>query len=157
MDSIIGEVLSRLNQEDVLLVVSDHGFHSWRKEFNTNTWLVKNGFMKLKGMEDDPTLKKLDDMFSGGSFFPNVDWKETKAYALGLGHIYINLQDRESEGIVSPGDEYREVIDQIRRQIVEFRDPDNGALVVQNTYFRDEIYIHVCDQVLGRKPGHYHK
>ena len=66
MDSIIGEVAKRLDEKDLLLIVSDHGFHSFRKEFNTNTWLVKNGFMNLTEGEDTGGMKKLDDMFSGG-------------------------------------------------------------------------------------------
>ena len=34
------------------------------------------------------------------SFFHGVDWSETKAYALGLAGIYINLRGREGQGIV---------------------------------------------------------
>lgn len=140
MDSIIGEVEERLDQDDLLIVLSDHGFHTWRREFNTNTWLVRNGFMVLEGMESDADLKKLDDMFSGGSFFPNVDWSRTRAYALGLGHIYINLKGREARGIVEPGDEYRTVISEIRDKIIQHKDPDTDEAVLHATYFRDDIY-----------------
>jgi len=140
MDSIIGEVAKRLDEKDLLLIVSDHGFHSFRKEFNTNTWLVKNGFMNLTEGEDTGGMKKLDDMFSGGSFFPNVDWSNTRAYALGLGHIYVNLRGREAQGIVEPGEEYRQVIKEIREKIIQYKDPDTNEPVLQNTYFRDEIY-----------------
>jgi predicted AlkP superfamily phosphohydrolase/phosphomutase len=140
MDSIIGKVADRLSSEDLLLVVSDHGFHSFRKEFNTNTWLVRNGFMTLKPTEGSTERKKIADMFSGGSFFPNVDWNKTKAYALGLGHIYVNVQGRESQGIVEPNDEYLNVVNEIREKIILHRDPDTGDQVLRNTYFRDDIY-----------------
>jgi len=140
MDSIIGKVVERLNQNDVLLVVSDHGFHSFRKEFNTNTWLVRNGYMTLKQGERGNDRKKLTDMFSGGSFFPNVDWGKTKAYALGLGHIYVNMEGRESQGIVEPTKEYRQMVEEIRAKIIQHKDPDTGEQVLRNTYFRDEIY-----------------
>ncbi len=140
MDSIVGEVRKRLGENDVLLVLSDHGFHTWRKEFNTNTWLVRNGFMALENMDSDDDMRKLDLMFSGGSFFENVDWSRTKAYALGLGQIYINLKGREAEGIVEQGAEYREVVDAIRSQIVQYEDPDTGELVLQNAYFKEDIY-----------------
>lgn len=142
MDEIIGAVLQRLEPDDLLLVVSDHGFHSWRKEFNTNTWLVRNGFMALRGQEqtDDGPMKKLDDMFSGGSFFPNVDWNRTQAYSLGLGHIYINLKGREGQGWVEPGESYQRLVEEIRSRILEYRDPDTGEPVVQGAYLRDEIY-----------------
>ncbi len=140
MDSIIGEVLARLDDEDLLLVISDHGFHSWRKEFNTNTWLVRNGLMALKTTQEGEDTKKLGDMFSGGSFFPNVDWSKTRAYALGIGHIYINLKGRESQGIVEPGEEYQLVMEEVRRKILQYKDPDTGEQVLHNAYFRDEIY-----------------
>lgn len=140
MDSILGNVRKQLGEEDVLLVVSDHGFHPWRKEFNTNTWLVRNGYMSLKGMEGEAQMKKLDDMFSGGSFFPNVDWSRTRAYSLGLGHIYINLKGREGEGIVEPGAEYDSLVQEIREKILLYRDPDTGEPVLQNAYLRGEIY-----------------
>ncbi len=140
MDSIIGEVSKRLNQQDLLLIVSDHGFHSFRKEFNTNTWLVRNGYMTLGATGDAEGMKKLDDMFSGGSFFPNVDWSQTKAYALGLGQIYINLKGREAKGIVEPGEEYQQLVREIRENIIQYKDPDTGEPVLQNTYFRDDIY-----------------
>ncbi len=140
MDAIIGKVMERLSPADLLLAVSDHGFHTWRKEFNTNTWLVRNGYMHLRGMESDPSLRKLDHMFSGASFFPNVDWSKTRAYALGLGHIYINLKGRESKGIVEPGQEYRRLVDEIRQRIVQYRDPDNDEPVLVNAYFYRDIY-----------------
>ena len=45
-------------------------------------------------------------LFDQGQFFPNVDWSKTRAYAMGLGNIYINLKGREGQGIVKPGAEY---------------------------------------------------
>jgi len=140
MDSIIGKVADRLKPNDTLIVVSDHGFHSFRKEFNTNTWLVRNGFMTLKNAQGSNEMKKLSDMFSGGSFFPNVDWSKTKAYALGLGAIYINLQGRESQGIVDSTEGYLQLVQEIRKRIIQHKDPDTGAQVLHNTYLRDEIY-----------------
>jgi len=140
MDSIIGRVLERLGTNDHLFVVSDHGFHTWRKEFNTNTWLARNGFMTLTGSGDGDEEKRLGDMFSGGSFFPNVDWSKTQAYAVGLGHIYINLKGREAQGIIEPGEEYQAVIEDIQGKIAQFLDPDSGEKVIQNSYFRDDIY-----------------
>lgn len=140
MDDIIGRVMKFVDERTTLLVVSDHGFHSWRKEFNTNTWLVRNGFMTLKGMEVGKDKKILDDLFSGGSFFTNVDWSRTKAYALGLGQIYINLRGREREGIVEPGRDYEEVRKQIAAKLMTFRDPDTGEEVIQGAYPREKIF-----------------
>ena len=60
-DTFIGEVMDRADPGTPILVVSDHGFHSWRKAVNLNTWLVQNGYMTLQGQK--PAEKKLDDLF----------------------------------------------------------------------------------------------
>jgi predicted AlkP superfamily phosphohydrolase/phosphomutase len=140
MDSIIGKVLAYLGDRGTLIVVSDHGFHTWRREFNTNTWLARNGFLAMKSSNPDGTVKKLDDMFSGGSFFPNVDWSRSKAYSLGLGGIFINVKGREGQGAVQPGRQYEVVRSEIMAKIREFRDPDNGAPVIQGVYRREDIF-----------------
>ena len=73
-----------------ILIVSDHGFHSFRQSVNLNTWLVQEGFMAIQ--RPAPGEKKLQDLFGGGTFWENVDWTRTRAYAMGLGQIYVNLQ-----------------------------------------------------------------
>ena len=110
-DTFIGEVMDRVEPGTPILVVSDHGFHSWRKAVNLNTWLVQNGYMTLQGQR--PAEKKLDDLFGGGTFWENVDWTRTRAYAMGIGQIYFNLRGRESRGIVSPGAEARQLADEL--------------------------------------------
>jgi predicted AlkP superfamily phosphohydrolase/phosphomutase len=45
-DTFIGEVMDRVEPGTPILVVSDHGFHSWRKAVNLNTWLVQNGYIR---------------------------------------------------------------------------------------------------------------
>ncbi len=42
-DQFVGEVAQRLDPDTAFLIVSDHGFHSWRKAVNLNTWLVASG------------------------------------------------------------------------------------------------------------------
>jgi predicted AlkP superfamily phosphohydrolase/phosphomutase len=140
MDAIVGKVAAHLGKGGTLLVVSDHGFHTWRREFNTNTWLARNGYLVLKGMDSDNTEKKLDDMFSGGSFFPNVDWSRTKAYSLGLGGIFINLKGREGKGAVEPGSEYEKIRREIGAKLLEYRDPDTNGPVIQGVYRREDIF-----------------
>ena len=158
MDEIIGQVLQQMDSTTTLMVVSDHGFHTWRKGFNTNTWLVENGFMKLKGSEDK--TKVLDDLFSQGSFFPNVDWERTQAYALGLGQIYINLRGREKYGIVEKGSpDYNSIRDRIIKGLKDSIDPDNGEKVIQNVYKAEEIFkgpqaSHAADLQISFRSGY---
>ena len=94
MDAMVGRARQLAGPEALFLVCSDHGFSSFRRGVNINTWLVRNGFMTLKGQTTDPaTLEKL---FDTRDLFQNVDWSRTKAYALGLGSIYVNVVGRET-------------------------------------------------------------
>ena len=140
-DQFIGEVLDQIGTDTTLLIVSDHGFHSWRKAVNLNTWLVQQGFMVLKGQEVVGE-KTLDDLFGGGGeFWENVDWSRTRAYAMGLGQIYFNLRGREGQGIVSTGEEYRSLANDLRsRLMAALVDPDTGEHIVTNVYLRDDVY-----------------
>ena len=138
MDAIVGRTMAKMPPGTVLLVASDHGFASFRRGMNYNTWLVKNNFMTLTG--EDTKRKNLEDLFDQGDFFVNVDWSKTKAYALGLGQIYINLAGREGKGIVAPGEEYRKVADAIKQGLEDYVDPDTGEKPVAHVFTRDEAY-----------------
>ncbi len=139
-DQFIAEVIEQVGPEVPLMIVSDHGFHSWRKAVNLNSWLVQQGFMVLKGQTESKD-KTLEDLFSGAEFFEHVDWSKTRAYAMGLGQIYFNLRGREGQGIVSTGDEYRTLAtDLSARLLADLKDPDTGERIVRNVYKRDDVY-----------------
>jgi predicted AlkP superfamily phosphohydrolase/phosphomutase len=140
MDRIVGDVERAMKPGGTLIVVSDHGFHTWRKGFNTNTWLVQNGYMTLKNPGAEEKTYNLDNLFGQGSFFPNVDWSRTKAYALGLGQIYLNLRGREKLGILEPGPETDRLLEEICRKLEGVQDPDTHQSVVQKVYLGREIF-----------------
>jgi predicted AlkP superfamily phosphohydrolase/phosphomutase len=50
-DDLVGRIQARLPSETVFMVVSDHGFHSFRRSVNLNTWLVQNGYEVFHGQE----------------------------------------------------------------------------------------------------------
>jgi predicted AlkP superfamily phosphohydrolase/phosphomutase len=145
MDRIVGEVRERFVDENTLLmVVSDHGFHSFRRGVNLNTWMVKNGHMGLKGAglaDAEGNYQRLEDFLDpDGRFFQNVDWSKTQAYCLGLGSIYINLRGREREGAVNPSD-YDRVRNEIISGLLDLRDPeDPDRTVVTAVYKREDIF-----------------
>jgi predicted AlkP superfamily phosphohydrolase/phosphomutase len=140
MDRIVGEVERAMKPGGTLIIVSDHGFHSFRKGFNTNTWLVQNGYMALKHPGAEEKAYNLENLFGQGSFFPNVDWGRTKAYALGLGQIYLNLRGRERLGILDPGPETGRLLEEIRQKLEAVQDPDTHQSVVQKVYLGREIF-----------------
>lgn len=145
MDAIVGRVVESLGPDDRLFVVSDHGFSSWRWNMNYNTWLVKEGYMRLNG-EDSQRLN-LEMLFDQGDFFVNVDWSQTKAYALGFGNIFINLEGREGQGIV-PSEEYEALMDEIRTKLVEWEDPRTGLKPVSRIFKRSEIYSSFDERIV---------
>jgi predicted AlkP superfamily phosphohydrolase/phosphomutase len=139
VDRIVGEVAQALDQDTVLFVASDHGFASWRWTMNYNTWLATEGFLVLKGQTTERA--NLEDLFDQtGEFFSNVDWSRTRAYAMGLGNIYVNLKGREGQGIVEAGAAYDGLIAEIKTRLEAFVDPSTGLRPVAHVWTRDEAY-----------------
>ena len=128
MDDLIGRVLAALGPKSALFIMSDHGFKPFRRGVNLNTWLLQNGYLALaEGAE-------------GGEWFKGVDWSRTKAYALGLGGVYINQKGREAQGIVPPS-EARALRKEIQEKLCGLRDPEAGnAVAVNKAYDKDDIY-----------------
>ena len=130
--------MARVDPTTPILIVSDHGFHSFRQSVNLNTWLVQEGFMAIQGQQ--PGEKKLQDLFGGGgTFWENVDWTRTRAYSMGLGQIYINLQGREGHGSVASADSDG-VQNAIVGRLLAMEDPKTKARMVDAVYKRDDIY-----------------
>jgi len=129
MDKLLGEVLDELDEQTTLIVISDHGFATFRRAVHLNRWLIENGYMVL----EDPTRKV------GSEFFENVDWSRTRAYAIGLNGLYLNLAGREKYGIVSP-EEADALKEELIAKIEEMVDPEKGAKMVSRVYRGDQAY-----------------
>jgi predicted AlkP superfamily phosphohydrolase/phosphomutase len=127
MDEIIGKVMQRLQPDDLLMIMSDHGFHSFRTEFSVNTWLVRNGYLAVKGQTDAASG------FTDDRFLQGFDWANTRAYGLGLGMIFLNLQGREGQGTVSPQDAPA-LIQEIQEKLMKESHPETGEKVFRNIY-----------------------
>ncbi len=155
MDAIVGETAKALAPEDVLLVLSDHGFASWRRSVNYNTWLVEAGYLVLQG---GPQRKNLEALFSKGQFWESVDWSKTKAYSMGFGDIYVNLKGRESGGIVAPGEEYEKLRAEIAQRLLPLADPKTGERAVSRVFKREDVYRRfdprlIPDLIASNRPG----
>ncbi|MHB0968701.1 MAG: alkaline phosphatase family protein [Thermoanaerobaculia bacterium] len=140
MDEIVGEAMEAAERENAaLIVLSDHGFATYRKSVNYNTWLVQNGYLTLKsGVETKD--RNLEILFDQGQFWENVDWSKTRAYSMGLGNLYINLEGREANGIVSPGAEYDQLKTELTSKLEAMVDPATGEKPVSRVYSREESY-----------------
>lgn len=133
MDRILGEVMKQVDDKTAIMVFSDHGFSTFRRTVHINSWLAQNGFMAL-------TQKVSKDDKEGGGLFQYVDWKNTKAYALGFGSIYLNIKGRERQGIVEAGTDAELVSGQIADKLIKLTDPKNGQPAVKNVYKNNNIY-----------------
>jgi predicted AlkP superfamily phosphohydrolase/phosphomutase len=128
MDALLGEALAALRGDDTIIIMSDHGFTSFRRGFNLNTWLKENGYLALARPAEKGACPSIGDL----------DWKRTKAYALGLNALHINLAGREKNGIVR-GEEQKALLGEIRSKLLELRDK-NGARIVQTAPIVADAY-----------------
>ena len=140
MDAIVGDAMAAAEKKNAaLIVLSDHGFASFRKSVNYNTWLVMNGYMALKtGVQVKD--RNVEMLFDQGQFWENVDWSHTRAYAMGLGEMYINVKGRESQGIVNAGPEYDALKAELKARLVTMTDMETMEHPVRRVLAREEIY-----------------
>ena len=130
MDAILGNVMKRIDKEDTIIVLSDHGFGTFRRTVHINSWLRDNGYLELKNPHAD----------SGAELLADIDWSKTKAYSISFGAIYINQEDRERNGIVKPGRETELLKEDISKKLKEWRDEKHDKIVVNNVYLGEEIF-----------------
>jgi predicted AlkP superfamily phosphohydrolase/phosphomutase len=135
MDRVIGEAQKTMPPGTTFIIMSDHGFKPYNKSVDLNAWLVDNGYMTLK----DPSKRGdwITDLRSR-DLWGNVDWSRTKAYAVGMGSLYINLQGREGKGIVTAS-EYSTLRDEIKSKLLKLKD---GNINVTSSIDKSEDVMH---------------
>jgi predicted AlkP superfamily phosphohydrolase/phosphomutase len=131
-DSIVGKALEFSDDETLFIALSDHGFNSFRRGVHLNTWLYDNGYLALRdGVKPGE---------AAGDLLRQVDWSRTKAYAVGLGGIYLNVKGREEQGIV-PSAEVEAIKTTLVQGLTGLRDPEAGdALAVTRAQSREAVY-----------------
>ena len=151
MDRIIGNALKSIREEDWLIVMSDHGFNTYRKGFNLGTWLIREGYLVVEGQTNPETA------YNDQAFLLGYDWNKTKAYALGLGSIYLNMEGREKNGIVKK-EQVKALREEIRNKLLSVKDPQTSAPVISNVYscenFSGNEVENAPDLILGYHEGY---
>jgi predicted AlkP superfamily phosphohydrolase/phosphomutase len=147
LDAIVGRTLPRVEQGAMLVVMSDHGFTSWRRAFHLNTWLKEQGYLALR----NPDLKQDPGLYG------NVDWSKTRAYGLGLNGLYINVAGREKDGIVAES-EREALAREIGEKLLQAVDGKTGqravTRVLRREEYRDRGHLDVGpDLVVGYAKG----
>jgi len=96
LDGEIGKLLARLDDDTVVLVVSDHGARAMQGGFCINEWLKAEGLLVLR--EEPAGISPLEKV--------EIDWSQTKAWGSGgyYARVFFNVQGREPQGIIPPAD-----------------------------------------------------
>ena len=131
-DAIVGKALEFSDSETLFIALSDHGFNSFRRGVHLNTWLYDNGFLSLRdGVKPGE---------AAGDLLRQVDWERTKAYAVGLGGIYLNLKGREEQGIVA-ADEAEATKAALIEGLTGLTDREHGdSLAIRRAETREAVY-----------------
>lgn len=128
-DAFVGEIVKQLREDDLLMVLSDHGFASFRRGVNLNAWLMRNGYLHLKEGTD-----------GSSEWLRDVDWSRTRAYSLGLAGLYLNIRGREAEGIVEPGDEEKALKAELISKMSGLRDEERSETGITELFDTASLY-----------------
>jgi len=147
VDTLLGRVRERLPADTALIVMSDHGFQPFTREVHLNAWLRDHGFLVLK-----------NGARTGRIAAGDVDWSKTRAYGLGFNSIYLNLEGRESEGIVKPG-EVDGLVRDLEEKLLAFTDPKDDKKPVRRMFrgsdiFRGDRVTEAPDVIVGYDVGY---
>jgi predicted AlkP superfamily phosphohydrolase/phosphomutase len=129
------------------MVLSDHGFTTFRRGIDLNRWLEENGYLVV------------DDARRGDEYLAGVDWSRTRAFALGLTGIFLNLKDKFSQGIVDPNGEAEKLRAEIAGKLAGLVDPANGRRAFRRIYqapkaYRGPYKDHAPDLIVGYESGY---
>lgn len=130
-DAAVGKALDYADDETLMIALSDHGMNSFERGVHLNTWLHDQGLLAYhSGIRPGA---------DAGDFFHGVDWSRTKAYALGLGGIYLNLKGREEKGIVEAS-ETESLKSAIADGLTNLTDLALGKAAISSVATREQIY-----------------
>jgi predicted AlkP superfamily phosphohydrolase/phosphomutase len=124
LDGKVGEIVERFGNHATIVVMSDHGFANFGRQFNLNSWLRDWGYL---GPPDCTSIMQ------------NVDWSRTVAYGLGINGLYLNMKGRERDGIVEPGEQREALLAELKARLEASQDFD-GQPIIRGVYRSDAIY-----------------
>jgi len=130
IDSQVGEVLEMLDNETIVLLVSDHGARRLEGGFVVNEWLVREGLLVLDELPARVTpLSKL-----------KVNWTKTKVWSEGgyYARVFLNVEGREPQGVIPPA-EYQSFRDELKAKFEALED-DKGRPLGTLVFKPEEIY-----------------
>jgi predicted AlkP superfamily phosphohydrolase/phosphomutase len=140
MDSVTGRYLEEIDDETNVIVISDHGFEYIHSQFNIVNWMRNENWIhkQPRGSGRFNLLKRLYKKIGSTGLVDTTNLFESLPRV--FKQVIINEKINHVPGglILDMYDLSREDID--RQKILDVRDPENDARIVDNVYFREEIY-----------------
>ena len=121
LDREIGEILEMLDDDTVMMIVSDHGAQAMMGGFAINEWLRREGLLVLKEKPRYEGLVPFEKV--------EVDWEKTTAWGAGgyYARVFMNVEGREPQGKI-PADEYEKVRDELKERIEAIVDHEGNPM-----------------------------
>ncbi len=171
LDRALGRMLSGLDGQAAVLVLSDHGAGGASDHvFYLNRWLASEGLLRFKGISGLPgrlaarvqgyaarvlpadvkeailrsPLAGMVMRADAFSRFGSLDLPHTQAYSDELPQnpgIWINLRGRDPHGVVEPGVEYEDLREEIIERLEAICDPQSGRPLVDRVVKREEVVV----------------
>ncbi len=146
LDEFVGQVQQRMDQLGLdkarLLVLSDHGFRPFEHKVHLNHWLAEHGYLSAP-------------KFTNGADLSSVDWEKSRAYAVGLNSLYLNLEGREGRGSVQLS-ELESTLAEIKTGLLDWKDAHGNAIfsriLLKHEAFNGPYTKFGPDLVLGYAP-----
>jgi predicted AlkP superfamily phosphohydrolase/phosphomutase len=132
VDEALGRWLGALEEDTVVLVVSDHGAKRMDGGICLNEWLWREGWLVFRQDPRPGETIALDKL--------EIDWSRTRAWGDGgyYGRVFLNVAGREPNGVV-PAREYESVRDQLAEKLRAIPDPQGRDLGTK-VFRPEEIY-----------------
>jgi predicted AlkP superfamily phosphohydrolase/phosphomutase len=133
LDEQIGSVLEVLDDETILLAISDHGVQRLDGEIALNEWLVREGLLVLNEYPGTPTP------FAG----LKVNWNKTKVWSEGgcCARVFFNVEGREPQGVIRAA-EYDQFQNEMKARL-EALNGEDGQPLNSQVFRPQEIYREV--------------
>lgn len=146
MDQVVGRAMKEIRDDEYLFIMSDHGFKQFQRGINLNAWLKHEGLLSM------------NDNVDSGEWYRGVDWSKTKAYGFGLGGMYLNIKNREKQGILE-GEDIDTIINRIIEGLESLIDPKTNERCINKVYRKSEIFHgpylgNAPDLIVGYRDGY---
>ena len=123
LDDWIGKTYEKLSNDDIFIVLSDHGFCRVKYNVQLNQFLEDEGYLLWETHNPNNVTALSED---------------SKAYSLIPGRVFINLEGREAKGSVSANN-YDKLRKELKEKLLQLKSPE-GEQIIEKAFLREEIY-----------------